>query len=103
MAGSTAAIEDTRARRVSTFFSRAATPDRLAHALVFLAAASIVVITVLLVVELWGASSASRHKFGFSFLFSSSWDPIAGQFGALPFIFGTVMTSALALLMAVPL
>jgi phosphate transport system permease protein len=44
-----------------------------------------------------------RHQFGWSFLVTSTWDPVAGQFGALPFIYGTVVTSALALLMAIPL
>ena len=37
------------------------------------------------------------------FLLTQTWDPVAGQFGALPFIYGTVVTSALALLIAVPL
>ena len=45
----------------------------------------------------------SRHQFGWSFLVTSTWDPVAGEFGALPFIYGTVVTSALALLMAIPL
>jgi phosphate transport system permease protein len=66
-------------------------------------AASILVITALLVLELWGTSALSRHKFGWSFLVSTTWDPVAGEFGALPFIWGTVITSALSLLMAVPL
>lgn len=77
--------------------------DHLVHAVVFIAAASIVAITGLLVYELWVNSGISRDKFGLSFLLGRTWDPIAGEFGALPFMFGTVVTSALALLLAVPL
>ena len=42
-------------------------------------------------------------KFGWTFLLNSTWDPIAGKFGALPFIYGTVATTALGLLFAIPL
>ncbi len=83
--------------------SRIAEPDTLAHAVVFVAGSTIVAITALLVYELWINSEPSRVKFGWSFLFTQNWDPMAGQFGALPFIFGTVVTSVLALLIAVPL
>jgi phosphate transport system permease protein len=62
-----------------------------------------VVITLLLVVELWIGSALPRHKFGFSFFVTRVWDPIAEQFGALPFIYGTCVTAAVALLIAVPL
>jgi phosphate transport system permease protein len=44
-----------------------------------------------------------RHKFGFAFFRTSVWDPNFEQFGALPFIFGTLVTSAVALFIAVPL
>ena len=44
-----------------------------------------------------------RHKFGLAFLRTSVWDPIFNQFGALPFIYGTLVTSITALLIAVPL
>jgi phosphate transport system permease protein len=45
---------------------------------------------------------AIQH-FGFRFLTSSTWDPVAEQFGALPFIYGTVVSSLIALIIAVPL
>jgi phosphate transport system permease protein len=48
-------------------------------------------------------SALTRHKFGWSFLFSRTWNPGGEQFGALPFIFGTVVTSGLALLIGIPL
>jgi phosphate transport system permease protein len=75
----------------------------VAHGITFVFAASILVITVLLVTELWGQSALSRAKFGLGFFIGRTWDPVAGEFGALPFIYGTVVTSLLALIMAVPL
>src|SRR6266478_637261 len=48
-------------------------------------------------------SSGSIRKFGWGFLLNSTWDPVAEEFGALPFIYGTVVASLLALLQAVPL
>jgi phosphate transport system permease protein len=43
------------------------------------------------------------RRFGWSFVFTSNWDPVAESFGALPFIYGTLVSSALAMLIAVPL
>jgi len=48
-------------------------------------------------------SSQSIHKFGWRFVISTDWDPANDIYGALPFIYGTAVSSALALLMAVPL
>lgn len=79
------------------------TGDEVAHFVTFLFAASILLLTAFLVWELWVQSAESRAKFGFHFLATSNWDPSAGEFGALPFIFGTVLTSVLALLISVPL
>jgi phosphate transport system permease protein len=77
--------------------------DKAAHLITFIFAASVFLVTVFLVYELWIQSSPARARFGFGFLFSKSWDPIAEKFGALPFIYGTVLTSLLALLISVPL
>lgn len=88
---------------VASFLRRLRTGDDIAYSVVFTCAAGIMVITALLVWELWINSGPSRAKFGFNFLLTSTWDPIAGKFGAVPFIFGTVVTSAVALLIAVPL
>ena len=57
----------------------------------------------LIVYELMRGSGLSWHAFGFKFFLGSDWDPVNEQFGALPFIYGTVMSSLLALLIAVPL
>lgn len=86
-----------------SFLSRLHEGDEIARLFTFLFAASVVLITLLLVFELWRGSTLPRHKFGFLFLHTSVWDPVFDQFGALPFIFGTVVTSAVALLIAVPL
>ena len=75
----------------------------MVHGITFVFAATVIAIAVLLVTQLWGQSALSRAKFGWSFFVGRTWDPVAGEFGALPFIYGTVMTSALALLIAVPL
>ena len=86
-----------------SFLSRLRNGDEIARIVTFIFAASIVLLTVLLVYELWIASSLPRQKFGLAFFVTKLWDPIAEQFGALTFIYGTVITSAVALLIAVPL
>ena len=60
-------------------------------------------ITVVLVLQLWHDSSLARHKFGLNFFVTQVWDPIAEEFGALPFIYGTLVTAVVSLLIAVPL
>ena len=86
-----------------SFLSRLREGDEIARIITFLFAASVVLVTLLLVVELWQGSVLPRHKFGFNFFRTSVWDPIFDQFGALPFIFGTTVTAGVALLIAVPL
>jgi phosphate transport system permease protein len=77
--------------------------DQITHLVTLLFAASVFVVTVFLVYELWIHSGPSRAKFGFHFLTGTTWDPNANEFGALPFIYGTVLTSFLALVISVPL
>ena len=86
-----------------SFLSRLRAGDEIARLITFLFAASVVLVTLLLVFELWQGSVLARHKFGFSFFLTRVWDPIFDQFGALPFIYGTVVTSVVALILAVPL
>jgi phosphate transport system permease protein len=86
-----------------SFLSRLREGDEIARMITFLFAASVVLLTVLLVYELWIGSSLPRHKFGFNFFRTSVWDPMFDQFGALPFIYGTLVTAAVSLLIAVPL
>ncbi len=75
----------------------------MAYTVSFAAAAATVFVTFLVAYELWVNSAPSRLKFGWSFLWTQTWDPIASRFGALPFIVGTLETSAIALLFAIPL
>ena len=72
-------------------------------ALMLICALSIFAIVLLIVFVLVSNSKLSIHAFGWSFFKNSSWDPVSGDFGALPFIFGTVLSSILAVAMAVPL
>src|SRR5213082_1634392 len=66
-------------------------------------ALAVVVLVILIGWQLWQGSSLAIKKFGFHFLTTSTWDPVAEQFGALPFIYGTLVSSLIALLIAVPL
>src|SRR5271169_895653 len=77
--------------------------DDIAHVVTLIAAATLLLIAVLLVYQLWVLSAESRAKFGWSFFVTQNWDPVAGDFGALPFIYGTLVTSAVALAIAIPL
>ena len=85
------------------FFKRLTSGDEIARLVTTFFASLILLLTLAIVWELWIHSTLARHKFGFGFLTSTSWDPVTNQFGALPFIYGTVITSAIALLIAVPL
>jgi phosphate transport system permease protein len=86
-----------------SFLSRLRDGDEIARLITFLFAVSVVLVTILLVFELWQGSALPRHKFGLSFLVTRVWDPIAEQFGALPFIYGTLITATVSLVIAVPL
>jgi len=86
-----------------SFLSKLREGDEIARLITFLFAATVVLITFLLVYELWSSSSLARHKFGWHFFVTQTWDPVLDEYGALPFIYGTIVSSALALLIAVPL
>src|SRR6266540_3392195 len=84
-------------RRPSRFGDKAFEWLTLAMAL------TVVVLIILIGWQLWNGSALAVKKFGFHFLVTSTWDPVADQFGALPFIYGTLVSSLIALLIAVPL
>jgi len=63
----------------------------------------VVFVTLLVVFKLWQGSALPRHKFGFDFFITRVWDPVFEQFRALPFIYGTVVTTVVSLLIVVPL
>ncbi len=84
-------------RRVARFVSPA---DRGFAAVVYAGSILFALLIVGLFVELVLGSWPSIVKFGPGFIFNSSWDPITSKFGALPMIFGTVMTSLIAIILA---
>jgi phosphate transport system permease protein len=65
-------------------------------------AAALLLIVIAIGVLLTSQSSLSLQKFGLNFWRTTNWDPVAGEFGALPFIWGTLYSSVLALLIATP-
>src|SRR5437016_6337903 len=77
--------------------------DRLFKWLTLLMALSVLALILLIGIELAKGSHLTLQKFGWRFLSSSEWDPVNERFGALPFIFGTVISSLIALIIAVPL
>lgn len=78
------------------------TGDAIFRILMLGVALLMVAIVVSMVVALTADSMASIRQFGFGFLTSQRWDPVKGNFGALPFIYGTVASSLIALLISVP-
>jgi phosphate transport system permease protein len=89
--------------RLRTFVQRLRDGDQIAHIITLVFAATILLITSLLVYELWINSSLSRSKFGLMFFWTRVWDPVSGDFGAAPFIYGTLVTALVSLAIAVPL
>ncbi len=78
-------------------------PDNVFAVIILLSAISVFAIVALVAWELIDKSRLSLHQFGIGFFYGRDWDPVAGSFGAMPFIYGTLVSSFLALLMAVPL
>src|SRR5437868_5189183 len=77
--------------------------DLLFKYIVMIAAIAVVVLVALLAVELFQGSSSALTTFGLSFFVTTTWDPVHSIFGALPFIYGTLVTSAIALVIGVPI
>ncbi|MDQ3653332.1 MAG: phosphate ABC transporter permease subunit PstC [Acidobacteriota bacterium] len=77
--------------------------DAVFRAALFASALVLLLIVAAMIAAIASNSVPSIRAFGFGFLTSSEWNPITGNFGALPFIYGTVMSSVIALLISVPL
>ncbi len=77
--------------------------DVIFRALMVLASILILLAVAGIGYELWQNSALPRAQFGLSFLVGTEWDPVAKNFGALPFLYGTLQTSLLALIFAVPI
>ena len=80
-----------------------ASKDKTFACLVLVFALLAAMLPVLIAVEMTRTSSQSIHRFGWGFITSRTWDPVREVFGALPFIYGTVTSSLIALAIAVPL
>ena len=78
------------------------TGDAIFRVLMFLVGLFVVSIVIAMVIALASDSMLSVREFGFNFLISRQWNPIKGEFGALPFIYGTIVSSLIALLISVP-
>jgi phosphate transport system permease protein len=78
-------------------------PDKIFQFIITICGLAILGMLVLTVYELMSRSSLSWHAFGFKFFAASDWDPPNESFGAKPFIYGTLFSSFLSLLIAVPL
>jgi phosphate transport system permease protein len=77
--------------------------DQLFRLLIRASALALLLVVSGMVVVMVRAAFPSIKTFGWRFLFTSTWDPVAQHFGALPLIYGTIVSSLLALLIAVPL
>jgi phosphate transport system permease protein len=76
--------------------------DKIYAAATFLASLSIFVIILWLLAQLFIASAPTLHKFGWHFITRSDWNEEADSYHVLPFIFGTLYSSLIALVLAVP-
>ncbi len=77
--------------------------DPLFKGVTFFFAFLILLLTLFIAVSLVFHATPAIKKFGFDFLLGTNWDPVSEEFGALPFLYGTLVTSAIALVVATPI
>ena len=77
--------------------------DRVFRSAITASGLAVLGVLALIVFELVVGSRLSWHAFGLKFFASSDWDPVNEKFGALPFVYGTLLSSLIALIIAVPL
>lgn len=77
--------------------------DAVFRGLLFAAAFLVLLLVLAMIVALAFEARLSLQQFGFGFIKGTDWNPVKGQFGALPFIYGTVVSSLIAILISVPL
>src|SRR5258707_15791980 len=80
-----------------SFLSRLREGDEIARLITFLFAASVVVVTLLLIFELWRGCALGRPKFGLHFFSTPGWGPGFEQLGAVSFIYGALVTATVGL------
>lgn len=109
MTGNSEVVDDKRkfvglwARLIRALSPTGNPGDAVFRGLLFTAALITILIVLGMIIALAGQSMLSIRQFGFSFITSTDWNPVKGQFGALPFIYGTLVSSLIAILISVPL
>ncbi|HTT08368.1 MAG TPA: phosphate ABC transporter permease subunit PstC [Gammaproteobacteria bacterium] len=83
--------------------SRTPLPDRLFRACTAFAALLVFGSVIAILVALWMGAWPALHKFGIGFLGSTAWNPVTSEFGAFVAIYGTLVSTLVAMLIAVPL
>src|SRR5437868_5870075 len=78
-------------------------PDRIFQFLMLACGLTVLALVGIIIYELVTKGQLAWHAFGWKFFFTHDWDPVNDQFGALPFIYGTIVSSILALVISVPL
>ena len=76
--------------------------EKIFHNTLYVAAFCVVAFLIAIFFTLLHASFPAIKTFGIYFIYGKMWDPIAGEFGALPFLVGTLLTSFLALIISIP-
>ena len=101
----TAVISNPQGIRIASVLTAPSseTPDRIFQFLMTLCGLAVLGVLALIIYELGLRSGPSWYAFGLKFFARSEWDPVNQQFGALPFVYGTLVSSLLALIIAVPL
>ena len=106
MTGPTAppvAVESDGDGGLAARLSGARVGDRIYSLTILLFASSVPLLLIFIALEIGIAGWPALREFGLGFLTSSTWDPVRGNFGAAPAIYGTVVSSIVALLIATPL
>ena len=78
-------------------------PDRVFHGLMLACGMAVLAVVGVIIYELVTKGELAWHAFGWKFFVAHDWDPVNDQFGALPFVYGTIVSSLLALAISVPL
>jgi phosphate transport system permease protein len=100
MKGTTVTAAEAASR--SAVLKRLRLTDLVFHGLTRVAALTVLVLLSGVIIALVVGAAPALGTFGFSFLFDESWNPVTERFGALAPIYGTLITSAIAMLIAVP-
>ena len=90
-------------RNPTTPAPRSATADKLFRGGTYLSAGLVFLAVVGILIALYIGAWPALRKFGFGFLTSTDWNPVTEKFGALVAVYGTLVSSAIAMVIAIPL